>query len=448
MSAEQGHPVKEDRETAGDDTPKEKGARKRAVKKVPRKGAVKQARRKASPGKDAPPSGSGPAIRVPAVTPDIDPEVPERFSTENDPGPDPPVETVSDRDVPEPPPAPPPGERTSSPREDPKGYRQKPYKPGQGRKGQPPPQRKPFGKQRREKPRRQPGKRPPKRREGPPMRAEWGELPTLGIYRSFNDLQSYLQSLPRPQGEALQLEDIWQQSFLELREWAQATYPIEGRSLPTRQSLVEAILEAAWEKGQSVHCRGIAEVLPDGNGLIVYGYDNYQVRPSSAFIPKVLMRRYTIRKGTLIEARLHPRRKTLPDDAVDQLKQTGREEESIDAIPDEVEEDLALEALSALFPETEFLQDVEAEEETCPFVLEVNRLMEGDPEANIEVTPFEDLVPYYPLERIILETENTVKWYHTAMRVVAGDTVAAIVAFAATWILALFAARTITHGPA
>ena len=36
----------------------------------------------------------------------------------------------------------------------------------------------------------------------------------------------------------------------------------------------------------------------------------------------------------------------------------------------------------------------------------------------------------------------------TAMRLVAGDTVAAILAFAATWILGSFAARTITNDPA
>jgi len=36
----------------------------------------------------------------------------------------------------------------------------------------------------------------------------------------------------------------------------------------------------------------------------------------------------------------------------------------------------------------------------------------------------------------------------TAMRLVAGDTVAAVVAFAATWILGSFAARTLTNDPA
>ncbi|HSH09922.1 MAG TPA: transcription termination factor Rho [Oceanipulchritudo sp.] len=64
------------------------------------------------------------------------------------------------------------------------------------------------------------------------------------------------------------------------------------------------------------------------------------------------------------------------------------------------------------------MQDIDAEEETTPYVVKVVSLMGKDPEENLQVTPFEDLVPYYPTERIILETEPKVKWDNTAMRVV------------------------------
>ena len=82
-----------------------------------------------------------------------------------------------------------------------------------------------------------------------------------------------------------------------------------------------------------MRCRGIVELLEDGNGLIVYQSDNYQIRPASAFLPKVLVRRHAIRKGTLIEAQLHPRRKPLPEDAMQQLKKVGAEEHAIDDEP-------------------------------------------------------------------------------------------------------------------
>jgi transcription termination factor Rho len=181
---------------------------------------------------------------------------------------------------------------------------------------------------------------------------------------------------------------------------------------------LEAILDAAVSRRQPILCRGIVEILEDGTALIVYQVDNYQVRQSSAFLPKPLLKRYAIKKGTVVEAQLHPRRKPLPEDAIDQLKSSGKLDEEADVLTESLEDDLATEALAALFPENEYMQDAEAEEETCPYVVKVLSLMGGAPEANLEVTPFEDLIPYYPTERIILETEPKVAWDNTAMRVV------------------------------
>jgi hypothetical protein len=109
-------------------------------------------------------------------------------------------------------------------------------------------------------------------------------------------------------------------------------------------------------------------------------------------LPVALIKKFNIKTGTVIEAQLHPRRKPLPEDAISQLKNAGRPDEDIDAIPEGKEADLAEEALSALFPELEFVQDVEAEAETCPYVVKVNSLMGKAPEENLEVTPFEDLI--------------------------------------------------------
>ncbi|MCC5833694.1 MAG: transcription termination factor Rho [Opitutales bacterium] len=131
------------------------------------------------------------------------------------------------------------------------------------------------------------------------------------------------------------------------------------------------------------------------------------------------MRRFGLKRGTILEVQLHAKRKTLPDDALEQLRAAGiDEEDGPDFIPDRVEEELAEKALSALFPATEFLQDVDADEETCPYVVDIRSIMGKAPEENLAVTPFEDLVPYYPTERIILETEPKVKWDNIAMRTV------------------------------
>jgi transcription termination factor Rho len=306
-----------------------------------------------------------------------------------------------------------------------KGYRQKPYNPNGQKKAQGPGPGGPGGggnqpkQKRRDKRRpRDMERRPRKSQEGQAIRAEWGELGSLEVLRTPDKLEAYAAEITDSSKAPLYLDEIWAKPFLELREWAQKEYDLGDRAFAVRQSLVEAILDAAYARKQPLHCRGIVELLDDGTALVVYQSDNYQIRPASAFLPKALVRKYAIKKGTILEGQFHPRRKALPDDAIDKLKQAGRDDDEIDAIPDDVEEDLAAEALAALFPENDYMQDSDAEDETCPYVVKILSLMGRAPEENLEVTPFEDLIPYYPTERIILETEPKVKWDNTAMRVV------------------------------
>jgi transcription termination factor Rho len=236
--------------------------------------------------------------------------------------------------------------------------------------------------------------------------------------RSFDGLDKLAGEMTGGSHDPIYLEELLGQPLLELREWAQSEFGEEGMSQNVRQTLVEAILDAAAGRKQAILCRGIVEVMEEGHGLVVYQTDNYQIRASSSYLPLALVKKFSIKTGTIIEAQIHPRRKPLPEDAISQLKKAGQPDGDIDVIPQGKEADLAEEALSALFPELEYVQDVEAEVETCPYVVKVNTLMGKAPEENLEVTPFEDLIPYYPTERLILETEPKVKWDNTAMRVV------------------------------
>ncbi|MEC7542833.1 MAG: transcription termination factor Rho, partial [Verrucomicrobiota bacterium] len=57
-------------------------------------------------------------------------------------------------------------------------------------------------------------------------------------------------------------------------------------------------------------------------------------------------------------------------------------------------------------------------EATCPVLLQVEQVMGGEPEEASRVTPFTELIPYYPLERIYLETDEKAEWDNVSMRVV------------------------------
>ncbi|NDV60871.1 transcription termination factor Rho [Puniceicoccales bacterium CK1056] len=421
------------KKTAAKKVTRKRAARKTATKKTARKKVESDGN--SSTAEDKSSSSREPALSPPPVVKDKD--VPEVYSSDLDTPPPKPVERAketsaheeTDRKQNDGPSRPSRQGQNSSRDKDSdgrgrrgdnrgnKGYRQKPYTPGNQKKG-PGPGNQPKGKRRDKRRQRDGDRRPRKKREGPAIRAEWGELPSLEALQKLETIEVLATEITDTSKEPIFLDDIWTQPFLELREWAQKEYDLGDRTFSVRQSLVEAILDAAFEKKQPLHCRGIVEILEDGTALVVYENDNYQIRPASAFLPKALVRKYAVKKGTIIEAQFHPRRKALPDDAIDKLKKAGRGNEEIDAIPDGVEEDLAAEALAALFPQNDYMQDAEAEEETCPYVVKILSLMGRAPEKNIEVTPFEDLIPYYPTERIILETEPKVKWDNTAMRVV------------------------------
>ena len=46
----------------------------------------------------------------------------------------------------------------------------------------------------------------------------------------------------------------------------------------------------------------------------------------------------------------------------------------------------------------------------APVFLQVEKVMGVEPEEASRVTPFTELVPYYPLERIFLETDEKAEW--------------------------------------
>ncbi len=418
--------LKSSREAAESSEAPKKTTRKRAAKKATRKRVAKKATKKLPGASERRPAKATPGmdgIKVPMVPEKVEAEVPQAFSTdENDlkqaPPPPPPAEPQT-KEVPEKKEEPETSERR--PRQGQQSgnrgsnFKQKPYnKQGNQKKGPHNQNLKRQNKQRRP----QKERRPQKPRKETSYLAEWGDLPGLGIFKSFENLEKVAAEIALDKTDPIYVENLLKQPFLELREWAQGEFGADEMIQNARQGLIEAILYAARNRKQPIHARGIVEVLDDGNALIVYQEDNYQIRTASAFLPKILVKKFSIKTGTIVEAQLHPRRKALPDNTIDQLKLAGREGGSVDFIPDGVEEDLASEALTALFPDNEFIQDVEAEDETTPYVVKIVSLMGKAPEENLEVTPFEDLIPYYPTERIILETEPEVKWDNTAMRVV------------------------------
>src|SRR5471032_2087798 len=57
----------------------------------------------------------------------------------------------------------------------------------------------------------------------------------------------------------------------------------------------------------------------------------------------------------------------------------------------------------------EVLVQASGEGERCPAVVRIDKVMGMDPDDISKVTPFEELIPYYPLKRVLLEAPEVQK---------------------------------------
>ncbi|MDR2720978.1 MAG: transcription termination factor Rho [Puniceicoccales bacterium] len=128
----------------------------------------------------------------------------------------------------------------------------------------------------------------------------------------------------------------------------------------------DVIIGEIFANKRPIVAHGILESIEGGDGLIVYGSDNYRIKPQSAFVPKILIQRYGLRRGQEITVYLHP----------------------------------------------------STQNSTCPFVIKVKGVMGNSPETVCDLPKFKDLLPYYPTERLFLEANESVPWSNQSMRIV------------------------------
>ena len=120
------------------------------------------------------------------------------------------------------------------------------------------------------------------------------------------------------------------------------------------------------KKLKPVQLSAIIEVTEEGYGFLLQEKDNYKLKAHSPFVPECLIKRFGLKTGHLVQGFIHPK----------------------------------------------------VEEASCPILVQIDKIMGKDPEEASRLMPFTELVPYYPLERIYLETNPDVEWDNVSMRVV------------------------------
>ena len=133
-------------------------------------------------------------------------------------------------------------------------------------------------------------------------------------------------------------------------------YGVEFEGAPNRKQLIAQIFAKAAESKRMICDRGYVDVT-DRASFIVHEHVNYRLYPEDAFLPEILIRRYGLKRGHQVVVQVQ----------------------------------------------------APLEGERCPSVVKIEQVMGLAPDDISKITPFEELVPYYPLKRVLLEAPEVQK---------------------------------------
>ncbi len=182
-----------------------------------------------------------------------------------------------------------------------------------------------------------------------------GDLPNPSRFSDPAALKLLAKEISSGKGDPLYLDELYALPLGELTNFAKK-FGVEFIGAPNRKQLLAQVFALAHESKRPIHDRGYIDVT-DRGAFVVHEHVNYRLYPDDAFLPDSLIKLYGLKRGHRVEVLV-------------QAPQGG---------------------------------------ERCPAVVRVDKVMNGDPEDISKVTPFEELVPYYPLKRILLESEVTSK---------------------------------------
>ena len=193
-----------------------------------------------------------------------------------------------------------------------------------------------------------------------------GVLPDANRFNDVAALEATAADLASSGGEPLYIDQLAPRSQQELVKLA-GEMGITFDGIPSKHETTVRILEHAAAAKRPIIDRGLLDLTDRGYGFVVHPHDNYRLYPDDTYFPASLVKRYGLKRGHHVEVRVQPA----------------------------------------------------ADGDRCPAGIQVLKAMGREPDKISEVKPFEDLVPYYPLRRILLEVpERDIGSKEVSMRLV------------------------------
>ncbi|MBE7536844.1 MAG: transcription termination factor Rho [Opitutaceae bacterium] len=190
----------------------------------------------------------------------------------------------------------------------------------------------------------------------PNLAPKLGDLPDPSRFADLAALEQRATELSLGEGEPIQLDALYALTLADLTAFARKLgATVEGQQ--PRRTLLSEIFKTAAEQKRAIRDRGWLDLSDRGHGFVVHSHVSYRLYPESSYVPEALVKRYGLKRGHALEV----------------------------------------------------LVQAPIGEERCPAAVRIERVMGGAPEEANSVTPFEELVPYYPLQRILLEAPEVQK---------------------------------------
>ena len=180
----------------------------------------------------------------------------------------------------------------------------------------------------------------------------FGDLPNPARFNDLAALDALAQQLAVGTGDTLWVNELYALPLGELTAFARR-FGVVFDGAPNRRQLLTQIFTTAGVNNRVIRDRGYIDVT-DRGAFVVHEHVNYRLYPDDPYLPESLVKRYGLKRGHKLEVVL-------------QAPQPG---------------------------------------ERCPSVVGIISVMGLEPDQIANVMPFEELVPYYPLKRILLESEE------------------------------------------
>ncbi|MBW7896066.1 MAG: transcription termination factor Rho [Opitutaceae bacterium] len=176
-----------------------------------------------------------------------------------------------------------------------------------------------------------------------------GDLPQPDRHADPAVLDTLAAEISSGGGDPLYVDQLYAFNIADLTAFARANgATFEGA--PNRLQLIKQVYTAATAAKRPIIDRGYVDINAQG-AFIVHQQMNYRLYPEDAYLPESLIKRHGLKRGHRVEV----------------------------------------------------LVQAPLETDRCPLVVRIDSVMGRPPEELSTITPFEELVPYYPLKRILLE---------------------------------------------